>query len=161
MAWWRHQMETFSALLAICAGNSPVTGEFPAQRPVTRSFDVFFDLRPNKRLSKQWWGWWIETPSSPLWRHCNQWMTGKGHNFKLPYYLTSIQWGMLPGDKYWIFILVPSHASQIVATYLKIKYLKLKSKRTLCSNVQWQGPKTTVPPVGAHAPSLDLWMHQW
>ena len=38
-------METFSALLAICAGNLPVTGEFPAQRPVTRSFDVFFDLR--------------------------------------------------------------------------------------------------------------------
>ena len=37
-----HQMETLSALLAICAGNSPVTGEFPAQRPVTRSFDVFF-----------------------------------------------------------------------------------------------------------------------
>ena len=46
-------METFSALLAICAGNSPVPGEFPTQRPVTRSFDVFFDLRPNKRLSKQ------------------------------------------------------------------------------------------------------------
>ena len=38
-------METFSALLALCAGNSPVTGEFPSQRPVTRSFDVFFDLR--------------------------------------------------------------------------------------------------------------------
>ena len=46
-------METFSALLAICAGNSPVTCEFPAQRPVARSFDVLFDLRPNKRLSKQ------------------------------------------------------------------------------------------------------------
>ena len=45
--------ENFSALLAICAGNSPVTGEFPAQRPVTRSFGVFFDLRVNKRLSKQ------------------------------------------------------------------------------------------------------------
>ena len=51
--WWRHQMETFSALLALCAGNSPVTGEFPAQRPVARSFDVFFDLRVNKRFSKQ------------------------------------------------------------------------------------------------------------
>ena len=38
--WWRHQMETFSALLALCVGNSPVTGEFPAQKPVTRSFDV-------------------------------------------------------------------------------------------------------------------------
>ena len=51
--WWRHQTETFSALLAICAGNSPVPGEFPTQRPVTRSFDVYFDLRLNKRLSKQ------------------------------------------------------------------------------------------------------------
>ena len=44
-------------------GNSPVAGEFPAQRPVTRSFDVFFDLRLNKRLGKQSWGWWFETPS--------------------------------------------------------------------------------------------------
>ena len=70
-AWWRHQMETFSALLAICAGDSPVTGEFPAQRPVTRSFDVLFDLRLNERLSKQSWGWWFETLSRPLWRHYN------------------------------------------------------------------------------------------
>ena len=46
-------------------------GEFPTQRPVTRSFDVFFDLRLNKRLSKQSWGWWPETPSSSLWRHRN------------------------------------------------------------------------------------------
>ena len=46
-------------------------GEFPAQRPVTRSFDVFFDLRLNKRLSKQPWGWWFETPSWSLWRQCN------------------------------------------------------------------------------------------
>ena len=45
-------METFSALLALCTGNSPVTGEFPSQRPVTRGFDVFFDLRHNKRFSK-------------------------------------------------------------------------------------------------------------
>ena len=67
--WWRHQMETFSALLAICAGNSPAPGEFPAQRPVTRSFGVFFDLRLNKRLSKQSWGWWFETLSGSLWRH--------------------------------------------------------------------------------------------
>ena len=46
-------MKTYSALLAICVGNSSVTGEFPALRPVTQSFDVFFDLRLNKRLSKQ------------------------------------------------------------------------------------------------------------
>ena len=64
-------METFSALLAICAGNSAVPGEFPAQRPVTRSFDVCFDLRLNKRLSKQSWGWWFETLVRPLWRHSN------------------------------------------------------------------------------------------
>ena len=64
-------METFSALLAICAANSSVTGEFLAQRPVTRSFDVFFDLGLNERLSKQSWGWWFEMPSPPLWRHSN------------------------------------------------------------------------------------------
>ena len=48
-------------------------GEFTGdRRPVTRSFDAFFDLRLNKPLSKQSWGWWFETPSSPLWRHCNE-----------------------------------------------------------------------------------------
>ena len=46
-------------------------GELPTQRPVTRSFDVFFVLRLNKRLSKQSWGWWFETQSCPLWRHRN------------------------------------------------------------------------------------------
>ena len=80
----RHQMETYSKLLAICAGNSTVTGELPAQRPVTRSFDVFFDLHPNKRLSKQWWGWWFETPSRPLWRHSNDDMGSIG-NIPLPW----------------------------------------------------------------------------
>ena len=69
--WWRHQMQTFPALLAICVRNSPVTGEFPAQRPATRSFGVFLDLSPNKRFSKQSWGWWFETPPRPLWRQCN------------------------------------------------------------------------------------------
>ena len=58
-------------LLALCAGNSLVTGEFPSQRPVRRSFDVFFDLRLNKRLSKQPWRRWFETPSHVLWRPCN------------------------------------------------------------------------------------------
>ena len=48
----------------------PVPGEFHAKRPVTRSFDVFFDLRLNKRLSKQSWGWWFETLSRPFLRHC-------------------------------------------------------------------------------------------
>ena len=64
-------METFSALLAVSVGNSPGTGEFPAQRPVTRSFDVLFDLRLIKRFGKQSRGWWFEMPSHPLWRHCN------------------------------------------------------------------------------------------
>ena len=68
---WRHQVKTFFALLALCVGNSPVIDEFPSQRPVARSFDVFFDPRLNKRLSKPSWGWWFETPSYSLWRHCN------------------------------------------------------------------------------------------
>ena len=70
--WWRHQMETLSASLALCVGNSLITGESPAQRPVTRNFDVFFDLPLNKRLSNQPRGWWFETPSWSLWRHCNE-----------------------------------------------------------------------------------------
>ena len=59
---------TFPALQAFCAGSSPVTGEFPAQRPVTRSFDAFFHLRLNKRLSKQSWRWWFETSQRPVTR---------------------------------------------------------------------------------------------
>ena len=62
LAWWRHQMETFSALLAFCAGNSPVTSGFPAKRPVTRSFHVFFDLRLNK-------GWVNNREADDLRRH--------------------------------------------------------------------------------------------
>ena len=73
-AWWRHQMETFSALLAICAGNAPVTGEFP-RIPHTKASDAelwyFFDRCLNKWSSKQSWCWWFETQSRPLWRHCN------------------------------------------------------------------------------------------
>ena len=83
-SWWHHQMETFSASLALCEGNSPVTGEFPSRRPVMLSFDVFFNLHLNKGLSKQSWGWQFEMPSHPLWCHCNanrdhlnqQWILG-------------------------------------------------------------------------------------
>ena len=64
--WRRHQMKTFSSLLALFEGNPPVTGLFPSQRPVTRSFDVFY-LRLNKRLIRRW----FETPSHSLWRDCN------------------------------------------------------------------------------------------
>ena len=88
-------METFSALLAICAGNSPVSGEFPAQRPVTRSFDVFFDLRLIKRLSKHSRGWWFETLSRPLWPHCND-------NIK------------------YCFFMVPTSGSHMIALYIAI-----------------------------------------
>ena len=71
VTWWRHQMET---LLALCEGNSPVTGEFPSQRPVARSFGVFFDLRLNTRLSKPSRCRRFETPSRSLWRQSNDLM---------------------------------------------------------------------------------------
>ena len=60
---------SISVLLVLCAGNPPVTGGFPLQRPVTRSFGEFFDLRLNKRLSKQSGRRWFDTPSRSLWRH--------------------------------------------------------------------------------------------
>ena len=107
-AWRLHQMETFSALLALCAGNSPVTGEFSSQTPVTQSFDVLFDLRLNKRLSKQSWGWWFETPLCSLWRHCNgplSWHHTKLASWQLSVF--SVYYGMhwmlhvLPMMQYW------------------------------------------------------------
>ena len=63
----------------------PLYGEFtghrwnPIQRPVTRNFDVFFDLCPNKQLSKQSRGWWFEMPPGPLWSHCNvmEWFSSR------------------------------------------------------------------------------------
>ena len=60
-----------SASLNFCSGNSQVTGEFHSQRPVKWSYDLLFDLHLNKRLIKQTWGWWFETQSRSLWRHCN------------------------------------------------------------------------------------------
>ena len=74
-AWWRHQLDIFIALLALCAANSPVTGEFPPQRPVTQNF-VFFDLDPWIKQSR---GWWLEAPSRSLWCHC------RGMSSHLPY----------------------------------------------------------------------------
>ena len=69
-SWWRHQMEIFSPLLALCEGNSPVTGGFPLQRSLASSL-IFSWLRLNKRLSKQSRHRWFEMSSCSLWRHCN------------------------------------------------------------------------------------------
>ena len=66
---WVHMMTSSNGNIFHVTGH--LHREFPAQRPVTRSFDIFFDLRLNKRLSKQSWGWWFEMPSHPLWGHCN------------------------------------------------------------------------------------------
>ena len=65
-------METISALLALCAGNSPVTVNSPHKGQWRGTFDVFFDLHLNKRLRKQSWGRRFGTQSRPLWRHCNE-----------------------------------------------------------------------------------------
>ena len=70
-SWWRHQMETFSALLALCVGNSPVTGEFPHKGQWRGALMFSLICHLNKRLSKQSYGWWFEMPSRSLWRHCN------------------------------------------------------------------------------------------
>ena len=73
---WRNKQATTTSHLC---GEFTGPGEFPAQRAVTRSFDVFFDLRLNKRLSKQPSGWWFETPLWSLWRHRN----GKKYIYKI------------------------------------------------------------------------------
>ena len=76
-------------------------GEFPTQRPVTRSFDVFFDLRLNKRLSKQPWGWWFETLSWSLWRRCNGDLLSWTHS-----HTSEIKWVVLSTAKIFTRILI-------------------------------------------------------
>ena len=90
-------------------------GEFPAQRPVTRSFDVPFDLRSNKRLSKQWRGWWFETQSCPLWRHRNDNTQGFPNFYH--------KWINSMSKSNGHFILFTNHNLYTNNTYLK--YLKL------------------------------------
>ena len=74
---WKHFPRNWSFMRGIHRSpvNSPHKGRGPVNSPhkwpVTRSFDIFFDLHPNQRLSKKWWGWWFETLSRPLWRHRN------------------------------------------------------------------------------------------
>ena len=105
-SWWRHQMETFSALLVLCEVNSPVTGELPSQRPVTRSYDVFFALRLNKRLSKQSIRLWFEMPSSPLGRNCNV----PSCNFHRAYIVSVFfvsQWIFVTNPDFQIYIKIP------------------------------------------------------
>ena len=58
---WKHFPRCWSFVRGI--HRSPVNS--PHKWPVTRNFDVFFDLRLFTRLSKQWWAWWFATPSRP------------------------------------------------------------------------------------------------
>ena len=92
------KMETFSALLYLCAEISPVPGEFSSQRSVTRSFDVFFDLSLNKTLVKQSRRWWFETPSRSLWHHCNEHITSCCFVLTSPYAPNTFTY------KYWYVI---------------------------------------------------------
>ena len=144
IAWWRHQVKTFSALLAICAGNSPVPGEFPAQRPVTRSFDVFFDLQPNKWLSKQWRGWWFETPSCPLRRHLNG------------YSLWLVAWRLkpLPEPMLNTYLSESLHSSEsnfIVGSQLSTLHNEFRNRTFKIINTslsdQWAAPVAIVLPI--------------
>ena len=118
LSWWRHQMETFSVLLDFCVRNSPVTSEFPSQRPVMQSFNVFFDLRLNKRLSKQSWGWWFEMPLRSLWCHCND----------QPWYLLNVHdEQVLVFYQYGFQIAVPFECPEIIEnTYKKLSTVRIK-----------------------------------
>ena len=108
-SWWRHQMETFSALLALCTGNSPVTGELPSQRPLTQNFDVSLICALNTRLSKQSW-------AGDLRRHRPNYdvvvmmMSGHGNILRIngPSWreFTNVRWILLPNTHQWYGALV-------------------------------------------------------
>ena len=139
--WWRHQMETFSALLALCAVNS--------QRPVSRSFDVFFDLCLIKRLSKHLRGWWFETPSRPLWHHCNDKIVIKKHLWSL-YEIKSLS---VKSDRFVLLNRWPADycPKQLVIWYFGVFYVVSHNK--LC-NKRW-----VVDDFRRHGSSLLVWIH--
>ena len=136
-AWWRHQIETFSALLASCAGNSPVTREIPIQRPMTRSFGVFFDLSLNKRLRKKWWGWWFETPSRSIWCQCNGKHLDNMHYDKNGAVVTiSFLWRNFPHDR-------SIYGNVRGRLFLNTNY------NTLCMTIAWT-VKLVTAKIGLH-----------
>ena len=132
-------METFSTWLAICAGNSSVTGEFPAQRPVTRGFDVLSDLRLNKRLSKN------NLEAGELRRHCAH------HDVTVMRYLfrqtrgSGWIWTILEAKSvapelttrdsehcWWSVLLLDSATVNIVQIQIPFKYIDDLSTKSLC-----------------------------
>ena len=108
-AWWRHQMETLSILLDLCERNYLVTGGFPSQRPMTRGFDVFFDLCLNKRLSKESRRWRYKTPSSSLWRH---YILYELYSKPVVHQSRALSMGMYIGRRSWYLILSENRCVQ-------------------------------------------------
>ena len=131
-----------SGLLAICAGNSPVTGEFPAQRPVTRSFDVFFELRLNKRLSKQSWVWWFETPSRPVWHHCNGSVNRHWNQLYDPRITSLFCYREHIRDSIHLSLSIQGSKS----IYLTIRYIHINSISTIFISMIWNEITSNVQP---------------
>ena len=70
-SWWRHQMETFSAILALCAGTLPVQVDSPHKAQWRGALMVSFICTWINNWVKKTRGWWFETPPWSLWRQCN------------------------------------------------------------------------------------------
>ena len=110
-----HQWRGRSPMMTSSNGNifrvtGPLCGEFTGDRwPMTRSFDVFFDLRLNKPLSKQSWSWWFETPSRSLWRHNNapEWQPPVGFRqlFRWRFRISSADTTIYDANPFW-FVLI-------------------------------------------------------
>ena len=98
----------------------------PTQRPVSRSFDVFVDLRQNKRLSKQSWGWWFETLSCPLWRHCNVF-------WSYPWIYVHTLWLMFP-NKFRPKLIYTGLFAPLTSTAINLQFLKKSIKDIIFSD---------------------------
>ena len=147
-------MKAFSALLALCAGNSPVTGEFPPQRPVTLSFDVFCHLCPNKRLSKQPCGWWFETPSRSLWRHRNVYTWLKVPLVPWDYHTDCNS--LRPSGAIWQEI-YGSTLLQVMAYGLTVPTHYLNRRWLIINGVLWHSPKTNFRGSDQNRNSRNKW----
>ena len=129
-------------------------GEFPAQRPVTRSFDVFFDLRLNKRLSKQPPGWWSETPLWSLWRQCNVW-SGRSSDIHLTEihkeYPQPSETKIILNITYLIFIQVRRGSMSKLNIHIESGNYRLWNGAFLMRvNIQWNWPTISCHHCSSH-----------
>ena len=152
-SWWCHQMETFSALLVLCEGNPMVIGGFPSQRPVMRSFGVFFDLC---------WNVWFETQSCSIRRHCNDnkiMCVDMWCNANMRHWYCDVTL-IICSCTHTIWYKVDIHQYLSITT-VNINFRPLSNHGMACKEIYFKGSRWVSMACGGFTPSKFQWFAEW